>query len=160
MGSVGGGRSPTASPKNSLPVDLRAFLPQTERMGTRRAVSIAIATGLIAYGLWLARADHEYRNTILWLGGGAGLAGFTAGCIAATSRRRYLWALAAGAVLVAGWLAVLLGWAYAENTLTWSSCSRDCAGPDPYAALVFVYLANLVGWTIGATLGLGARESG
>jgi hypothetical protein len=127
-------------------------------MGSRRAFSIAVATGLIAYGLWLAHADHEYRNTILWLGGGSGLAGFTAGCIAATSRRRYLWALAAGAVLVAGWLAVLLGWAYAENTLTWNSCSRNCAGPDPYAALVFVYLANLVGWMIGATLGLGVRH--
>ena len=120
--------------------------------------AFAVATGLIAYGLWLAHADDEYRTTILWLGGGSGLAGFAAGCIAGTSRRRYLWALAAGAVLVAGWLAVLLGWAYAENTLTWNSCSRDCAGPDPDVVLVFVYLANLVGWTIGATLGLGVRH--
>jgi hypothetical protein len=41
-------------------------------------------------------------------------------------------------VLVAGWVAVVVGLAYAEGTLTWNSCSRDCAGPDPYAVLVFV----------------------
>ena len=85
-----------------------------------------------------------------------GLAGFAVACIAATTRRRYVWVVGTGAVLVAVVLAALLWRAYAANTLTWNSCTHDCEGDtNPYLALAFVYLASLFGWVVGATFGLG-----
>jgi hypothetical protein len=122
-------------------------------------MSRAVTIALIVYGVSLARSDHDYQNTILWFGGGTGLAGLTAACVAATSRRRYEWVLAAGAVLIALGIAVLLWKASADGSLSWNSCTHDCAEGEtnPYLGLAFIYVVNLIGWAVGATLGRGVR---
>jgi len=132
------------------------------RPNRTRAVVGVIVVALLASGVWLAHGDHDYRNTIAWFGGYAGVAGLIVGSAVATTRRRYVGVLFAGAAVVAAVLGGFVLQAYADDGLTLNSCSTNCEGGRYLAYEVFpiAYLANLFGWFVGARLGSLIRTGG